>query len=384
MLLLNISAQADAENAENENDTLIRMQQQSTVPPVFSKRDDPKGYNAKVLSWSRVNSILRTEFQNQKLLQESKMRGLTATILKFDFQYEMAKKIRVWSGPGQSYRPCYCILTILNELGMCVFWKALKTPESFKEVKDDLIKLQERLQFNAEDPTKCPVLATWIDNCCAVSNVEGQIKQIWKNSSVFLDIFHWMKRFDKMLASTTTKEAALFRSMLRRAVFVVGDEEYQHAKSIVEPKVQAKLKRQPTTKEILQEARTTVPTPDVLRKRVMNVLDYALQVDSDTERRRLQGEDPSALPRFFKPMNSDFRHLIKWQLHHIDHGCLSDPTNVDIHIMNPVTGVHYVTRGTRHNECQRASCATYRRDPSTLLHERLSTDSARSQTMQRH
>jgi len=36
------------------------------------------------------------------------------------------------------------------------------------------------------------------------------------------------------------------------------------------------------------------------------------------------------------------------------------------------------------NNCQRASCATYGRDPCTLLHERLSTDSARSQTMQRH
>jgi len=36
------------------------------------------------------------------------------------------------------------------------------------------------------------------------------------------------------------------------------------------------------------------------------------------------------------------------------------------------------------NYCQRASCATYGRDPCTLLHERLSTDSARSRTMQRH
>jgi len=34
--------------------------------------------------------------------------------------------------------------------------------------------------------------------------------------------------------------------------------------------------------------------------------------------------------------------------------------------------------------CQRASCATYRQDPCTLLHERLPADSARSQTMQRH
>jgi len=34
--------------------------------------------------------------------------------------------------------------------------------------------------------------------------------------------------------------------------------------------------------------------------------------------------------------------------------------------------------------CQRASCATYERDQYTLLHERLSTDQARSRTMQRH
>jgi len=33
---------------------------------------------------------------------------------------------------------------------------------------------------------------------------------------------------------------------------------------------------------------------------------------------------------------------------------------------------------------QRASCATYRRGPHTLHHERLSTDKARSRTMQRH
>jgi len=34
--------------------------------------------------------------------------------------------------------------------------------------------------------------------------------------------------------------------------------------------------------------------------------------------------------------------------------------------------------------CQRASCATYGRDPYTLHHERLSTDEAQLWTMQRH
>jgi len=41
-------------------------------------------------------------------------------------------------------------------------------------------------------------------------------------------------------------------------------------------------------------------------------------------------------------------------------------------------------RTTLFSGCQRASCETYGRDPCTLLHERLSTDSARSRTTQRH
>jgi len=46
--------------------------------------------------------------------------------------------------------------------------------------------------------------------------------------------------------------------------------------------------------------------------------------------------------------------------------------------------LRYCTLSKKKTFCQRASCATYRRDPCTLLHERLSTDSARSETMQRH
>jgi len=44
---------------------------------------------------------------------------------------------------------------------------------------------------------------------------------------------------------------------------------------------------------------------------------------------------------------------------------------------------HFVFVGTRQS-CQRASCATCRRDPHTLHCERLSTDDARSWTMQQH
>ena len=51
------------------------------------------------------------------------------------------------------------------------------------------------------------------------------------------------------------------------------------------------------------------------------------------------------------------------------------------HIVNDVPKRY---GGQKCIKCQRASCATYGRDPCPLLHERLYTDSARSQTMQRH
>jgi len=271
--------------------------------------------------------------------------GLTATTLKFDFQCETSKKIRVWTGPGKSYRPYYCMLTVLNELGMCVYWKALKSPESFKEVKADLVALQRHTQCDAR-ATECPVVSCYIDNCCTVSNVDGQLKQMFTNAAIKLDPFHWMKRFDKILVSATTKEAGLFRSMLHRALFVVNEEEFQRAKEVLKQK----KGRQPTTKETLKEARTTTPKPEVLRDRVMGVINCALHVDGATERQRLQGGAPSTLPHFFKPVNGEVRHLIMRQMHHVDKGCLSDPANCDMHITNPVTGIHCCARGTSHNE----------------------------------
>jgi len=44
------------------------------LPPTFSKFADPCGFNGKVLSWSRINSVLGTEFGNRKHIQDSKLR----------------------------------------------------------------------------------------------------------------------------------------------------------------------------------------------------------------------------------------------------------------------------------------------------------------------
>jgi hypothetical protein len=53
-----------------------------------------------------------------------KMMCLDASILKSDFNYKIARKIRVWTGRGE------------------ILWKALKMSESFSEIKLDLERLR--------------------------------------------------------------------------------------------------------------------------------------------------------------------------------------------------------------------------------------------------
>jgi len=323
----------------------IVREEEATLPPAFSQMYDKCGYNAKLLSWSQVNSILRTEFAHRKEIQDSKMRGLTATILKFDFNYETAKKMRVWVGPGRSYRPFICILTVQNEHGLTVFWKALKSQESLKEVEDDLKKLDRRLMYNAKSE-QSTVLHCYIDNCCAVSKPEEQLKKIFPNCGVGLDAFHWQQRWDPSLEKSNSKEAGTFRGLMRRALFAFSPEECERAKTVV----MEKKGRAVTTREIVKEARSAIPEPDILRERVLRVLNCVFYVDAVSEADRLRGKDPQKCPKFFKSMKPELRKLIERQLHHIDHGCLSDPKNVDIHITNPKTNVHYIARGTSLNE----------------------------------
>ena len=66
------------------------------------------------------------------------MKGLRAEILKIDFNYKIAQKIRVWTKQGASFAPFKCIVTIQQEDGLTVFWKALKHSESFAEIEPDL------------------------------------------------------------------------------------------------------------------------------------------------------------------------------------------------------------------------------------------------------
>jgi len=75
--------------------------------------------------------------------------------------------------------------------------------------------------------------------------------------------------------------------------------------------------------------------------------------------------------------------LIDCFLNYIVTHCFADfcllPNTNDPYTHPPQAGLHCTD-----SCCQRASCATYGWDPYPLLHERLSTDSARLRTMQLH
>jgi hypothetical protein len=118
-------ANAIAEDAEEEGD----KENSTARPPLFSKFKDKFGYNGRCLSKFRIDGIVSTAFQYRRAFQESKMMGLRATVVKIDFNYKLASKIKVWLGHGLSFPPFKCLVTIHNEDGQTIFWTSRKTEQ---------------------------------------------------------------------------------------------------------------------------------------------------------------------------------------------------------------------------------------------------------------
>ena len=132
----NAAAALESDTSVNNSQVIVTVEHcEPKLPPMFSAMTDPNGYNARFLSMARTDSILMTEYQHRKPVQVGKMLGLTAEILKIDFNYKIAKKIRVWNGRGISFRPYKCLVTVQNEDGLTVLWKALHGSESFNVIK---------------------------------------------------------------------------------------------------------------------------------------------------------------------------------------------------------------------------------------------------------
>jgi hypothetical protein len=284
---------------------------------------------------------------------EAKMMGLLASILKIDFNYKLASKIRVWTKQGQSFSPFKCLVTVQNEDGLTVFWKALKQSESFAEITLDLIRLRHRLKRNlaitrVNGNDKEAVKVVYVDNCCNVCN---QLQHCFPGALVKLDAFHWLKRWNKILHDPKSGHGGVFRALMSRALFSCGPDEFANAKE----RLLKKGKTTPSTKEILKEANSVIPEPFLLRGNMEAVLEYCLAKDAKAERlivmRREDDESPCP-SRFFTTNKNLVKHTIRKQMKRVDKGCLSDPPKdlVNIFRYNPVTKCCYVARGINTNE----------------------------------
>ncbi|MGL5934273.1 MAG: hypothetical protein ACRCZI_01470 [Cetobacterium sp.] len=334
-----------------------RKRDSETLPPLFSEFDDKKGYNGRILSKGRIDSIVTTVFNSRKRFQEAKMKGLCATILKIDFNYKLAHKVRVWVAKGESFVPFKCVTTIQNEDALTVFWKALKHSESFKEIADDLRRLRLRLNRNkaaaegniivTDDQLPEAVKVVYVDNCC---QVRRSINNIFFEALVKLDSFHWLKRWNPIVFDPKSAHAGILRALLTSALHNVDAVEFARAKA----KLEAKKKRAPTIKEVLKEAKSVIPQPNILRSNIEAVLMYVQEKDAETEHilsTWQDGVNTGPKPqRFFK--HNGVREVIRNQLKHVDRGCLSDPPTETVNLFrhNPRKDITYVARGTNTNE----------------------------------
>jgi hypothetical protein len=350
--------------------------EQSSTPE-FSSFGDKKGYNARVISKFALDSVVTSVFNHRKAFMEAKMKCLCASIVKIDFNYKLASKIRVWTKQGHSFCPYKCIVTIQNEDGLTIFWKALKQSESFAEIKEDLLLMRHRLNRNAVEKLaadeairkqKCldegkdfvekflpanheAVKVAYVDNCCNVKNI---VRSCFPNCLIKLVVFHWLKRWNLVLMEPSSAQGGIFRGLMSRALFCIEPGEYEDAKQRVREKlVKKKLQRDPMPREIIKEARSIIPEPEALRKNVEAVLSYINAKDCEIElslSTRADDDTSPAPKRFLK--STGIRQLVRDQLRHVDCGCLSDPPVdvVNIWRLNLKSGITYVSRGTNTNE----------------------------------
>lgn len=237
----------EAGDATNDN-VQATSDVQELVPP-FSPFLDADRYNARVVSKSTIDRIVSTDFQYRKPIMQDKMRSNTAYALKIDWHYKLPGKIKVYTGREKSFSPFKSAVSIKNEYEKTIFWKCYPCSEGVDTMRPDLERLRERLlMLQGELPR-----VAYVDNCC---QVRAKLQQIFGDELlVLLDCFHWCKRWDLVLKDSKSAEASVFRGMVHNALFVVETSEFNRAKFVL----QSKLKRTPNTKEILKEAKATIP-----------------------------------------------------------------------------------------------------------------------------
>jgi len=306
----------------------------ATVHP-FSRLTDPTRYNCRTVSIKTVDCILMNDFQYRVPFQRAKMRSIKATILKLDFHYKIANKIKVYQGRGKSFRPFKCALSIQNEDSLTTFWKCYPASESMDMITPDLLALKERQRILGAEQK-----VTYVDNCC---QLRGKLTVVFPGALVKLDTFHWCMRWDDAMADVNSEKTSIFRTLMRRALFMIEPHEEERARKLLIEK-----KKDPSFSNVLKEAKATIPPPEVLEPRVMAVMHTCMRKDSEGDLERASGDGTQPkLSRFLKPGAATLNIIIN-QLEHVKKGCLSDPPFeiVGLHRHNARTKKTHTGRGS--------------------------------------
>jgi len=104
-------------------------------PSLFAKMKDPTGHGARLLSASRIESVLMTGFVTRKQLMQSKMMSQPSKMVKLDFAQTTPDKVNVCKGVEDCFKPHRCMFVLQNEKNQTVDWKCLASSESITAFK---------------------------------------------------------------------------------------------------------------------------------------------------------------------------------------------------------------------------------------------------------
>jgi hypothetical protein len=182
---------------------------------------------------------------------------------------------------------------------------------------------------------------------------------IFPNAAIVLDVYPWMKRWNDIALDMKSKEAAIFRGCMCRAVNVVSKDEYENKKmQLVES-----LKRKPTVKEILAECNTSRPSEEDGRKAINAVINFFLLADLEKSTLAVNaiaqaGKDLDKVDNakfMFRSSTAVVRKKFAEQLEHVT--CLMPPPNVVLHYEGAIIMKAQMERSTRLVNSLRMRCS---------------------------
>ena len=290
-----------------------------------------------------IESVLNSNFQSRKAGMQHRMANLGGTILSLDANYKVAQKITVVMKDQTRTKPFKCLVTVMNEDNMVIWWGLLRSEESITEIEQHLRRLKVRLhRINQRNNQKLE--AIYVDNCCSIRN---KLQSIFgQDVDVLLDLFHWLERWDELLRKPASDGGRRFKGFMSRAVLVITTKEWEQKRDALAKE----LGRDPTNTEIaLKCNKVTVQSHEHINASVRKVISFFMLLDS--ERVSNSAEDQITPPQLILKDAAIVRAVAKKQMKHAK--CLLDP-QCGVHFCldcgNTKVKADFTARGTGKNK----------------------------------